>query len=92
MNTTLTTKASHVNTGTAFPRQDLRRSGKGGDALRHPKLKMQVSSSEVTPYGGLALAVDLVRRLGMPRALNGALSLLGSPRPFTEADHILTHV
>ncbi len=91
MNTTLTTKASHVNTGTAFPRQDLHRSGKRGGALRHPRLKMQVSSGDVTPYGGLALAVDLVRRLAVPRALNGALSLLRSHRPFTEADHILTH-
>ncbi len=91
MNTTLTTKASHVNTGTAFQRENLRRSGKRGGELRHPKLKMQVSSSDVTPYGGLALVVDLVRRLEVPRALNRALSLLQSHRPFTEADHILTH-
>jgi hypothetical protein len=47
---------------------------------------------EATAYGGLSLATALVRSLGVPGALDDALSLLQSHRPFTESDHVLTHV
>jgi hypothetical protein len=47
---------------------------------------------EATAYGGLSLAAALVRGLGVPRALDEELDLLRSHRPFTESDHVLTHV
>jgi hypothetical protein len=47
---------------------------------------------EATAYGGLLLAASLLRSLGVNRALDEALDLLQSHRPFTESDHVLTHV
>jgi hypothetical protein len=47
---------------------------------------------EATAYGGLSLAAVLVRSLGLHRAIDDALELLQSHRPFTESDHVLTHV
>jgi hypothetical protein len=47
---------------------------------------------EATAYGGLSLAAALMRKLGVPGALDQALRLLQSHRPFTESDHVLTHV
>jgi hypothetical protein len=44
-----------------------------------------------TPYGGLALAAGLVQRLGLTKLLADGLKLLRSRRPFSEADHVLTH-
>jgi hypothetical protein len=47
---------------------------------------------EITPYGGLALAHDLVMRLGIDHDLNDSLLLLRLHLPYFESDHILTHV
>ncbi len=38
------------------------------------------------------LATALVRSLGLNRAIDDSLELLQSHRPFTESDHVLTHV
>lgn len=85
-------RASHVNRGTSFSL-----SGEGGrrhdgPELRHPKLQFSSEASDTTPYGGLALAANLVRSLGIAKDLNRDLSLLASHRPFHESDHVLTHV
>ena len=39
-----------------------------------------------------SLAAAVVAQLGVDRALDEALDLLQSHRPFTESDHVLTHV
>lgn len=85
-------RASHVNTGTGFEREDLKSSGRRGRELRHPKLSVGIEDSDSTPYGGLSLAARLVARLGLPQAIDASLSLLRAHRPFTESDHVLTHV
>ena len=90
-NNTSSIRASHVNSGTAFS------IGSGGErkrgpVLRHPTLQLSSESSDTTPYGGLALAANLVRNLGIVRDLDNELSLLSAHRPFHESDHVLTHV
>ncbi len=85
-------RASHVNEGTSFAAEGEVRQRKRGSVLGHPKLQCGVERSDTTPYGGLALAVSLVRSLGIAKDLNRELSLLASHRPFHESDHVLTHV
>jgi hypothetical protein len=84
--------ASHVNRGTSFAGQSSGGPRKRGPVLRHPRLHLSSEPSDTTPYGGLALAVGLVRSLGLTQDLNRELSLLASHRPFHESDHVLTHV
>ncbi len=85
-------RASHVNQGTAYASEVGSALRKSGPVLRHPPLQLSSEPSDTTPYGGLALAVSLVRRLDLARDLNRELSLLASHRPFHESDHVLTHV
>jgi hypothetical protein len=85
-------RASHVNQGTSVPRSQLRSPRTSGPSFRHPTLQVSEERGEATAYGGLSLATALMRSLGVPRALDQALSLLQSHRPFTESDHVLTHV
>ena len=85
-------RASHVNTGTAIPRSELKAGPDRGPVFRHPKLHAEVESSDTTSLGGLALAARLVARLGIPKLIDDRLSLLRSHRPFRESDHVLTHV
>lgn len=63
----------------------------GGRQYRHPRLRVEVESSESTAYGGLALAAGLMAKLRVPQAIDERLSLLQSHRPFHESDHVLTH-
>lgn len=60
--------------------------------FRHPTLQVSEERGEATAYGGLSLAIALMRSLGVPRALDQSLRLLQSHRPFAESDHVLTHV
>ena len=85
-------RASHVNQGTSITRAELRSPGTAGRVFRHPKLHVSQERGEATAYGGLVLAAVLVRSLGVHRELDRALDLLQSHRPFTESDHVLTHV
>jgi hypothetical protein len=85
-------RASHVNQGTSFSLSGEASRRRNGPVLRHPKLLFSSEPSDTTPYGGLALAVSLVRSLGVAKDLNRELSLLASHRPFHESDHVLTHV
>jgi hypothetical protein len=85
-------RASHVNQGTSVTRAELGSPATVGRVFRHPKLHVSPERGEATAYGGLALAVALVRSLGVHRELDRALDLLQSHRPFTESDHVLTHV
>ena len=85
-------RASHVNQGTSISRSKLGSTKTQGPVFRHPKLRVCEERGEATAYGGLSLAATLMARLGMPRALDEELNLLQSYRPFTESDHVLTHV
>jgi hypothetical protein len=85
-------RASHVNQGTSISRSQLRSPKTSGPVFRHPKLQVSEERGEATAYGGLSLATAMVRSLGLNRAIDGALELLQSHRPFTESDHVLTHV
>ena len=85
-------RASHVNDGTSIPREELRSNPQRGRELRHPKLHVVVESSDATSVGGLSLAARMVAALGAPQRIDAELSLLKRHRPFTESDHVLTHV
>ena len=91
-NDTSSIRASHVNDGTSTERLRWSDKAKRGPVLRHPTLQLSSERSDTTPYGGLALAAGLVRRLEIARDLDQELSLLSSHRPFHESDHVLTHV
>ncbi len=86
---TLDLRSSHVNSGTSVARQDSAWPSSHGRVLRHPKLHLAEDRSEVSPYGGLALAAGLARHLGLPRLLDDRLSVLKRHLPYTEADHVL---
>ena len=85
-------RASHVNAGTSFQRVDLPSGGRRGGEFRHPKLHVDVEDTDTTPYGGLSLAAQLASRLGLPAEIDASLDLLRAHRPYSEADHVLTHV
>lgn len=85
-------RASHVNSGTAIPREELAATAQRGREFRHPKLLATVECSDATAVGGLALAARLMTTLRAPQRLDEALSLLRNHRPFHESDHVLTHV
>ena len=58
--------------------------------LRMPKLHAEVDSrSEVTPYGGLLLFSDMVRRLGIPRLIDEHVRVFKLHSPYYESDHVL---
>jgi len=85
-------RASHVNQGTSILRSQVQSPRTSGPVFRHPKLQVSLERGEATAYGGLSLATALVRSLGLHRVIDDALELLQSHRPFTESDHVLTHV
>ena len=85
-------RASHVNTGTSIPRNELKSNGLRGREFRHPKLIATVESSDATAVGGLALAARLAVTLKASQRIDAELSLLKIHRPFSESDHVLTHV
>jgi hypothetical protein len=58
---------------------------------RQVRLPVQ-ERGEITPYGGLSLAHDLVMRLGIDHDINASMLLLRLHLPYFESDHILTHV
>ena len=60
-------------------------------ANRQVRVRLQ-QRGEITPYGGLSLAHDLVMRLELDKDLNRSLPLLKLHLPYHESDHLLTHV
>lgn len=84
-------RASHVNTGTASPAARRHWGRRRGPVLAHPKLQVEADGpSEVTPYGGLAMATAMVKTLGLAREIDQALGgLLKLHLPYTESDQIL---
>jgi hypothetical protein len=61
--------------------------------FRNHRVRVEVEQrGNVTPYGGLSLAHDLMMRLGLPEGINEAAPLLKLKLPYFESDHLLTHV
>ncbi len=85
-------QASHVNSGTSIHAKDRSWPTTRGRVLRHPKLHVEVTQADVTPYGGLALAAGAARALDLPRLLDKRLNLLKRQLPYSESDHVLSHV
>lgn len=87
---TAAARASHVNSGTAIPRDELAWPEAGARVLRLKKVHLKVDErSTVTPYGGLALAAALVRGFDIGRVIDQHLHLLKLHLPFSESDHVL---
>ena len=92
MNKSSRLRASHVNVGTSIPQKNLGSNPQRGREFRHPKLHASTESSSTTALGGLALAARLMATLRAPQAIDDSLELLKCHRPFSESDHVLTHI
>jgi hypothetical protein len=86
-----TIRASHVNTGRSVPADELPwPDDSDKPVLELPKLHMEIDRrSEVTPYGGLALAAHVAFLLKIPKILNKHVSVLKRHLPYHESDHVL---
>ena len=83
-------RASHVNSGTAIPEEEQSWPETYGRVMRMPKLHTEVDAqSEVTPYGGLVLLSEFVRRFKVARTLDEHVHVLKLYLPYQESDHIL---
>lgn len=88
-----TPRASHVNTGTTLPPDRRRPESSVRPKLRHPRLHVSSAGPDTfTPYGGLILAAQLVKKLCLGKALDDRLELLKRHLPYHESDHVLAHV
>jgi len=60
--------------------------------FRNRRVRMEVDRrGETTPYGGLAAAHLLAKKVGLDRAIDERLHLLRFHLPYYESDHCLTH-
>jgi hypothetical protein len=83
-------RASHVNTGTAVPRDELPWPEISGRVFRMPRTHVEVDEhSEVTPYGGLAVATAFVRRFKVAERIDQHVKVFLVHRPYRESDHVL---
>ena len=88
--TTPAPRASHINTGTSVPHDELPWPETSGRVFRLPKTDIEIDQrSEVTPYGGLSLFGAFVRRFQIAEQLNDAVQLFKVHLPYHESDHIL---
>ena len=82
-----------MNTGTAIPPAELPWPTTGGRVLRLPRTHVEVDQrSEVTPYGGLALATEFVRRFKVAQRIDHHVRVLRVNRPYHESDHVLAQM
>jgi len=66
------------------------RASDGGCHLGARRARIDVSVRQHgTSYGGLALVHNVVRRLGLAKAINERVQLLKVRRPYSESDHVL---
>ena len=86
-------RASHVNTGTAVPKDELPWPEIGGRVSRLPRTQVEVDErSEVTPYGGLAIATAFLRRFKVAERIDRHVKVFLLHRPYHESDHVLAQV
>ncbi len=89
MNTTKSI-ASHVNTGTSIPRNELAKPTTNGRVKRLPKLHSEIqTASKMTPYGGLILVSAFLKRFKVAEIIDEEVSVLKQHKPFHESDHVL---
>jgi hypothetical protein len=83
-------RAGHVNTGTAVPRDELPWPEISGRVFRIPRSHVEVDTrSEVTPYGGLAVATAFLRRFKVAERIDEHVKVFLIHRPYRESDHVL---
>jgi hypothetical protein len=83
-------RASHLNTGTSVPRDELAWPEVGGRVSRLPRTHVEVDErSEVTPYGGLAIATALLRRFKVAERIDRHVKVFRLHLPYHESDHVL---
>jgi len=79
-----------VNTGTAVPRDELAWPEIGGRVTRLPRTHVEVDErSEVTPYGGLAVATAFLRRFKVAECIDRNVKVFLVHLPYHESDHVL---
>jgi hypothetical protein len=83
-------RASHLNTGTGIPEEELVWPETSGRVTRLPGLHLEVAPrSTVTPYGGLALASAFLKRFRVAQEIDERVHVLKIHLPFHESDHVL---
>lgn len=83
-------RASHVNSGTSVPHDELPWPDHTGTVLRHRKLHLENDGRpDVTSLGGLILPLALLRRLGAAKVIDERVEVFKAHRPFHESDHVL---
>ena len=83
-------RASHLNTGTGIPEEELAWPETSGRVTRLPRLHVEVADrSTVTPYGGLALASALLRRFRVAQVIDERVHVLKLHLPYHESDHVI---
>ena len=83
-------RASHVNSGTAISRDDLPWPEVAGRVTRLPRTHVEVDErSEVTPYGGLAIATAFLRRFKVAECIDRNVQVFLLHLPYHESDHVL---
>ena len=92
MSTASTTRASHVNSGTALEQAQRDWKTSTSRVYKNPKVTVETERSDTTRNGGLAFASAMVKRLGLAQFIDERVEVLRQHRPFHESDHVLTHV
>lgn len=88
--TTQSLRASHVNSGTAVPRDELPWPKTTGPVIRAPKLHLSVDERSVaTKQGGLALFFAFSRQFNVAQEIDARVSVLKMHMPYLESDHVL---
>jgi len=83
-------RASHLNTGTGIPEEELAWPETSGRVMRLPGLHVEVADrSTVTPYGGLALASAFLKRFRVSQAIDERVHVLKLHLPYHESDHVI---
>lgn len=83
-------RASHVNIGTSVPHDELPWPKTEGRVMRAPKLHAEIDErSIVTPYGGLDLFMQFVRRFRVAQKIDASVEVLKFHFPYHESDHVL---
>lgn len=82
-------RASHVNFGTSVPHGELRWPDTRGPVFRNPKLHVEVDpQSTTTPYGGLGLAFQFLKKFKVAKRINERVQVLKLHLPYHESDHV----
>ena len=83
-------RASHLNTGTGIPEDELAWPETSGRVSRLPRLHLAIDErSTVTSFGGVALAAAFFKRFRVAQEIDDRVHVLKLHLPFHESDHVL---